>query len=87
MTNRKRWTIQEETELKALIEANANIEEIAAKLQKTPGAIIVKCQRLSLQLQSKDYLGNSLPMPRQLPSVEETAKILTGALRASLDLG
>ena len=52
MTNRKRWTVQEETELKALVEGNANVEEIAAKLQKTPGAVIVKCQRLGFAVQS-----------------------------------
>lgn len=53
MIYRKRWTIQEETELKALVDANANVEEIAAKLQKTPGAVILKSQRLGLKLQTK----------------------------------
>ena len=50
MIQRKKWTVQEEAELKALIEKNVNVEEIAAKLKKTPRAVIVKCQRLGLQL-------------------------------------
>ena len=87
MTNRRRWTIQEETELKTLIETNTNVEEIAAKLKKTPGAVIVKSQRLGLQLQTKGYVDTSIPLPRELPSVEETTKILAGALRASVKPG
>ena len=87
MTNRRRWTVQEEAELKTLIEANANVEEIAAKLQKTPGAVIVKCQRLGLQLQVKGYVDTTIPLPRELPSIEEATKILAGALRASVKPG
>jgi hypothetical protein len=87
MTNRRRWTIQEETELNALVEGNANVEEIAAKLQKTPGAVIVKCQRLGLQLQTKGYIDTAIPLPKELPSIEEAIKILAGALRASVKPG
>jgi len=87
MINRKRWTPQEETELKALIEANTNVEEIAAKLQKTPGAVIVKCQRLGLQLQVKGYVDSSISLPRELPSVQEATKIMAGAMKASVKPG
>jgi hypothetical protein len=87
MINRRRWTIQEETELKALVEGNVNVEEIASKLQKTPGAVIVKAQRLGLQLQIKGYIDTSIPLPRELPSIEEATKILAGALKASLRPG
>ncbi len=87
MINRRRWTIQEEKELKTLVEGNVNVEEIAAKLQKTPGAVIVKCQRLDLQLQVKGYVDTSISLPKELPSVEEATKILAGALRASVKPG
>jgi hypothetical protein len=87
MINRRRWTIQEEMDLKALVEGNANVEEIAGKLQKTPGAVIVKAQRLGLQLQVKGYVDTSILLPRELPSVEEATKILAGALRASVKPG
>jgi hypothetical protein len=87
MINRKRWTSQEETELKALIEANTNVEEIASKLQKTPGAVIVKCQRLGLQLQVKGYVDSSISLPRELPSVQEATKIMASAMKASIKPG
>lgn len=87
MTNRRRWTVQEETELKALIEANVNVAEISARLQKTPGAVIIKSQRLGLQLQAKGYVDTPIPLPRELPSIEEATKILAGALRASVKPG
>jgi hypothetical protein len=87
VTNRRRWTIQEETELKTLVDANASVDEIAGKLQKTPGAVIVKCQRLGLQLQTQGYVCSSVLLPRELPSVEEAIKMLAGALRASVKPG
>jgi hypothetical protein len=40
---------QQKAELKAPVESNTNVEQIAAKLQKTPGVVMVKCQRLGLQ--------------------------------------
>ena len=87
MINRKRWTIQEETELKTLVDGNVNVDEIAAKLQKTPGSVIVKCQRLGLELQTQGYLCASIPLPRELPSVEESLKMMAGALKASVKPG
>ncbi len=87
MIQRKKWTVQEEAELKALTEKNVNVEEIAATLKKTPGAIIVKCQRLGLQLQAKGYVDTSIHLPKELPSIEEAAKILAGAMKASAKPG
>jgi hypothetical protein len=87
VANRKRWTIQEETQLKTLVEAKASIDEIAGELQKTPGAVIVKCQRLGLQLQVGDYVCSRVSLPRELPSVEEALKMLAGALKASIKPG
>jgi len=84
---RRRWTVQEETELKALTEGNVNVEEIAVKLQKSPGAVIVKCQRLGLQLQVKGYVDTTISLPRDLPSIEEAIKMLAGALKASVKPG
>jgi len=83
----KIWTAQEEAELKALIEANLNVIDIAAKLKKTPKAVIIKCERLGLRLQTEDYVNTSIPIPRELPSVEEALKMLAGALKASVKPG
>jgi hypothetical protein len=83
----KKWTAEQQSQLKALLEANTDIEDIAAKLQKTPGAIIVKCQRLGLPLQAKGYVKSQIYLPRELPSVEEALRMLAGALRAAVKPG
>jgi len=83
----KIWVAQEEAELKALVEANLNVIDIAAKLKKTPKAVITKCERLGLQLQTEGYVNTSIPIPRELPSIEEALKMLAGALKASVKPG
>jgi hypothetical protein len=87
MTRGKRWTIQEETELKTLIQTNTPLLDIAVQLQKTPGAVIIKAQRLGLKLPTKDYMPASVSMPKELPSVEETLKMLAGALKTAITPG
>ncbi len=87
MTQGKKWTAEEEAELKVLVEANSNVDVIAGKLQKTPRAIIVKCQRLGFRLQTEGYVNGSISIPRELPSVEEALKMLAGALKASVKPG
>jgi len=49
----KHWTAKEEVDLKALVDAKFNVNEIAAKIKKTPKAIMIKAQRLDLQLQTE----------------------------------
>jgi hypothetical protein len=83
----KIWTAQDEAELKALVEAKTNVDEIAVKLQKTPKAVITKCQRLGFQLQAEGYVNTSIRIPRELPSVEDALKMLAGALKASVKPG
>ncbi len=86
-TKGKKWTAQEENELKTLVEANARVDEIAAKLQKSPGAIFLKCKRLGLKLQTKGYVDSAVPLPRELLSEEEALKMLAGALKAAVKPG
>ena len=87
MTKGKHWTPQEETELKTLVESNTKLEDIAAKLGKKPGAIFIKCKRLGLKLQAKGYINTSISIPRELPSMEETLRMLAGALKAATQPG
>src|SRR3989304_689746 len=87
MTKGKRWTVQEEAELKTLVEASTRVEDIAARFGKKPGAIFIKCQRLGLKLQSKGYVNTSVSIPRELPSVEEALRMLAGALKAAVKPG
>ena len=87
MTKGKRWTVQEEAELKTLVEANTHVEAIAARFGKKSGAIFIKCQRLGLELQSKGYVNTSVSLPRELLSVEEALRMLVGALKTSVKPG
>ena len=87
MTKGKRWTVQQEAELKTLVEANTQVDDIAAKFGKKPGAIFIKCQRLGLKLQSKGYVTSSVSIPRELPSVEEALRMLAGALKTAVKPG
>ena len=87
MTKGKRWTVQEEAELKTLVESNTRVEAIAARFDKKPGAIFIKCQRLGLKLQSKGYVTTSVSLPRELPSEEEALRMLGGALKTAVKPG
>jgi hypothetical protein len=86
MTKGLPWTVEEEIQLKKLIEAQTPLDGIAQALKRTPTAILLKCQRLSLV--PSDYVTRaSLPLPAELPSVEETLTMLAGALRAAKEPG
>ena len=61
----KKWTPLEEAELKALVDAEVGILEIAAKLEKSPGAVIVKCQRLGIQLSAEGYVKTEIALLKE----------------------
>lgn len=86
MTKGIPWNIEEEIQLKKLIEANTPIDVIASTLKRTPTAILLKCQRLGL-VPSEQITKATLPLPDELPSVEETLKELAGALKAAKEPG
>ena len=75
------WTVEEEVQLRNLIKANKSVDEIASTLKRTPQAILVKCQRIGL-VPNGHVTTSTLPLPAELPSVEETLKKLAGALEA-----
>jgi hypothetical protein len=70
-----------------MVEADAELPEIAAKLQRSSGSVVIKCERLGLQIRTKHYVKSSVYLPRELPSVEEALKMLAGALKNSLKPG
>ena len=82
MTKGLPWTVEEEALLKALVDAKTPIDVIAAKLGRQSGAIVVKCQRLGLAANSQATAA-AIPLPAELPSVEEVLKKLAGALEAA----
>jgi hypothetical protein len=86
MTKGIPWTAEEEIQLKKLIEAKTPIDVIASTLKRTPTAILLKCQRLGL-VPADQVTKATLPLPDELPSVEETLKELAGALKAAKEPG
>lgn len=86
MTKGTPWTVEEEIQLKNLIEAQTPTNIIAQTLKRTPTAILLKCQRLGL-VPADSVTRSTLALPDELPSVEETLKELAGALRAAKEPG
>jgi hypothetical protein len=92
MPKGKPWSLQEETKLRELISTGEPIETIAAKLGKSSGAVLKKAKRLGLEVvgckrSKKTTTSILLPLPKELPSVEEALKILAGALKAAAEPG
>ncbi len=87
MPKGKHWSAQEEADLKTLVETDIPLEQIAAKLGKTPGAIIIKCKRLGLRIDTKGYVDSSVAIPRECPSMEESLCMMAGALKGALKPG
>ena len=88
----KPWTVEEEKQLRELVDGKASLEVIMGKLHKSMDSIRNKCVRLGLEVEgggAKKIMAPSssgLKLPPELISVEEALKMLVGALIA-LKLG
>ncbi|HEX7482816.1 MAG TPA: hypothetical protein VF350_05065 [Candidatus Bathyarchaeia archaeon] len=78
MTKGKPWSLDEEATLKALADANTPIDIMAAKLNRKPDAVYVKCIRLGLTKRPQT-LVSTIPLPKELPSAEEILKKVVAA--------
>ena len=77
------WSIELEKELKDLVEAKTSITIIATKLNKPEEAVRQKIRRLGLEVvEQKKLACSTTSLPRELPSVEETLKTLSAALKS-----
>jgi hypothetical protein len=80
----KPWTVEEEKQLRALIESGCNAHEISAKLHKPPNAIYEKAKRLGLKViisrKTRKIITSNVEVPEDLPSVEEQLRVLAAAL-------
>ena len=85
----KPWSVEEEKQLKALVDAKTSIEVVAAKLGRRPDAVMIKCKRLKIEVVvAKGYTTTtSIVVPKELPSVEEALGKLAGALNAACKPG
>jgi len=87
VTKGKPWTRKQEKELRRLVGAKDALLVIAVKLDKSPEAIRKKIERLGLEVvdqKKNSRTTTSLKIPEELPTVEETLKMLAGALQAAM---
>ncbi len=93
MTKGRPWDIDEERQLRQLVEDGKSVEEISRLMVKTQDAI--KQKMFDLKLKEKRvgasrkavFSSSKLELPEDLPTVEETLKILAAALRKGAEAG
>jgi hypothetical protein len=74
--------------LRELVVSGVDVDKVAAALGKSRDAILKKADRLGLEVVgAKGYTTTTIPMPKDLPSVEEALRMLAGALKAACKLG
>jgi DNA repair ATPase RecN len=88
----KPWTVEEEKQLKDLVAAKTPLHVIAQLLHKRKGAVEIKCRRLDIEVEvakkkSVPTTTSIIPLPEELPSVEEALKMLAGALKSACTAG
>ena len=88
MPKGKRWTSEEEKQLKDLVNAGSSLKVIATQLKKSREAVKVKMQRLGLKVvvvPAKKNGGTTttfdLPVPDDLPSIEMQLRVLAGVIK------
>ena len=82
----KQWTVEEEKQLGALVEAGKSLREISVALEKSPEAVRAKMKRLGLEVDKQQAAGSrsstsNAILPEELISAEEALKMLVGALK------
>jgi hypothetical protein len=87
------WDIDEERQLRQLVEEGQSVDEISRLMVKTQDAI--KQKMFDLKLKEKRvgasrkavFSSSKLELPAELPTVEETLQILAAALRKGAEAG
>jgi hypothetical protein len=80
------WSREEEKELIGLVEAGKGSGFIAGKMGKTLDSVVHKMRRLGLKEGAGSTVAPSpsttseIVLPKELPTVEDTLKMLAGAL-------
>jgi len=97
MTKGKPWDINEERKLRQLVEEGKTVDAICKIMVKTRDAVTQKMFDLKLKCLKEEKTGISgkktifsssqLPIPEDLPNVEETLLILAAALLKSAEAG
>ena len=81
----KPWSVEEEKQLRDLVDTKASLEVIMAKLHKAVDSVQKKCVRLGLEVEGggakkiKTPSSSGLKLPAELPSIGEALKGLVEA--------
>jgi hypothetical protein len=83
----KPWTVEEEKQLRILLQENKSVRAIAKAMGKTRESVRMKLARLEVVVHGEKNMRStstsaSLVLPAELPSIEEKLKVLAGALTA-----
>jgi hypothetical protein len=83
----KPWSVNEERQLRELVEVKTPLKVIMVKLNKSVDSIRKKCVRLGLEVDGgikkiNAPSSSTVKLPSELFSVEEALKMLAGALNA-----
>jgi biotin operon repressor len=83
----KPWHINKEQKLRALVVSGVDVDKVAAALGKSRDAILKKADSVGLEVVgAKGYTTTTIPMPKDLPSVEEALRMLADALKTTCKL-
>jgi hypothetical protein len=82
----KPWTPEEEKQLRMMLQENKSVRVIAKALDKTRDSVRIKIARLEVVVQAEKITRTTtscpgLVLPGELPSVEDTLKTLSAALK------
>ena len=87
----KPWSVDEEKQLRSLVDAKLPLVVVAAKLQKPEERYVRRLGvfRLGVVEQQRSTCSTTtcLVLPEELPSVEEALKMLAAALKAACTSG
>ncbi len=97
MTKGRPWDIDEERQLRQLVEEGESVESICKIMVKTHDAItqklfdlklkIVKEEKIAVSGKKTIFSSSKLVLPVNMPNVEETLQILAAALLKSAEAG
>jgi hypothetical protein len=93
MTKGKPWDLDEERQLRQLVDEGKSIDEICKLMVKTRDSVVSKVYNVGLSFHQKEeeedihpqksrQLSSSFRIPQELPSVEDALRTLTAALKA-----
>lgn len=88
----KPWTVEEEKQLRRMVEAGDSLNLISGELAKTSESVRAKIKRLGLEVDkqqcavSRSSTSNAI-LPQELISAQEALKMLVGALKLACTPG